>query len=96
MSSSQKGKNLSPQEEERRRQVIMRMELEALGPERIEKIKTTDYNTRKPYVPFATLRLRKLDVLAKKGNLSSDEVTKLKAWRCESFIYLFYPLPEAY
>lgn len=71
----------------------MGMEMEALGPERIEKLKTTDYRTKKAYVPFATLRLRNLDTLAKKGTLSSDEVTKLKAWRCKSFICLIYLLP---
>lgn len=93
MSSSQKGKKLTPQEEQKRREILMRMEMEALGPARIEKLKTTDYRTRKPYVPFATLRLRRLDALAKNGSLSSDEVTKLKAWRCKSFNYLLYPLP---
>lgn len=96
MSSSQKGKKLTPQEEERRREILMRMEMEALGPARIEKLRTTDYRTKKPYVPFATLRLRRLDALAKNGSLSSDEVTKLKAWRCKSFIYLVYPLPWTY
>lgn len=63
-------------EAEKRKTVMLRMEADALGPERIEKIKTTDHRDKRKYIPFATLRLQELDALVKKGSTTSKGGTK--------------------
>ena len=43
-----------------KQELLIAMEDEVLGPARIEKLLTTSYTTKEPYVPGATLRLQAL------------------------------------
>ena len=55
-------------------------------PQRIERVSTTDFKDKSPYVPGATLRLRDIDELAEQGSLTSKEFERVKAWRCKFVI----------
>lgn len=75
-------------EQQKKHDTLVFMQREALVPQRIEKISTTDYKDKRPYVPGATLRLRDVDTLAKQGALKSEEVDRVKGWRCRCLICL--------
>ena len=79
--------NMSSSAQQKQELLIAEQE-EALGPARIEKLLTTSYKTKKPYVPGATLRLQDLRNVTEKGSLTSEEVSKVKAWRCKCIYHL--------
>ena len=82
MASEQKKVKMTA-EQQKKHDTHIFMQREALVPQRIEKISTTDFKDKSPYVPGATLRLRDVDELAKQGSLTSKEVEKVKVWRCK-------------
>ena len=86
MDQNTKTQKLTPQQEEAKQKTKMFMEMEALGPDRIKRISTTDYKTKSTYVPGATLRLRDLKNLENKGSLTADQIEGVKEWRCKCLI----------
>ena len=70
--------------EEARLRTISAMEMEALGPQRTEKMRTTDSKYRGPYIEGATLRLKNLNDVARTEPVNSEELQKLNTWRCKS------------
>ena len=70
--------------EQARLRTIAAMEMEALGPQRLAKMRTADRKSKGPYIEGATLRLKDIDNLAKQGHMTSEEVQKVQGWRCKS------------
>ncbi|KAL9133535.1 MAG: hypothetical protein Q9175_005282 [Cornicularia normoerica] len=68
-------------EEQQKLNNLITLQMDALGPARIQKLITTCYKSKAPYVPGATLRLRDLAYLTENGFLTPDEAVKVKAWR---------------
>ena len=54
---------------DQKQELLIAMQEETLGPARIEKLLTTSYTTREPYVPGATLRLQDLRSVTEKESL---------------------------
>ena len=82
MASEQKKVKMTA-EQQKKHDTHIFMQREALVPQRIEKISTTDFKDKSPYVPGATLRLRDIETLAKQGTLKSEDVDRVKGWRCK-------------
>ena len=87
MASEQKTVKMTA-EQQKKHETHIFMQREALMPQRIEKISTTDFKDKSPYVPGATLRLRDVDELGEQGSLTSKEVEKVKGWRCKMSHFL--------
>lgn len=75
-------------EEQQKLNNLITLQMEALGPARIQKLITTCYKSKAPYVPGATLRVRDLAYLTENGFLTPDEAVKVKAWRSKCAIFL--------